>query len=233
MILILANRDVRDSLSRFVNSLAASNSTPRTGAPDRDPGVINTIISRDMQAQERQNLHTMQRQLDALDRDQPKKTDKPAPAGDKDGDRPLSFKATVFFVRYDAARDKIQLAPVVRTIPRTSTPALTLLKELLHGPSAAEKRSGLATLIPPGTAVRRLHVADGVLQIDLSGHFIRGQKFGREGMILQIYQIVNSMVRFPSVSGIRFLIDGKTAASAGGDWVRMDRVFTAKTDPLQ
>lgn len=226
-ILLLANKEVRQSISQFIDNLSTSDNQPgRDHRPERNPGLINKIISRDMHNKEEDNLRLIRRRMNRHNRTGSRRRKPENPR------IPLSFKATLYFVRYSAARDRIRLIEVGRTIRKTKTPAYTVLQTLIRGPLAAERAKGLSSLIPASSRIRKLHIKNGILYIDFNRAFIRNQKFGKEGLILQIYQIVNSMCRFPTISGVRFTIGGKSLSTAGGDWIRLNRTFRPNARPL-
>ena len=228
LILILANKEVRQSLSRFIDSITSSGKKQAgEHRPERNPGLINRIISTDMHRREEDNLRLIRKQMNR--NSNPKKDRRGKQVSRKSH---ITFKAVLYFVRYNAARDSIRLTPVARTIRRTKTPAYTVLQTLIRGPLRSERRKNLNSLIPRGTRIRRLHVKNKILYIDFNRAFLSRQKFGKEGLILQIYQIVNSMCRFPTVSGVRFTIEGKSISTAGGDWIQLNRTFRPKLSPI-
>ena len=228
LILILTNQEVLESISNFFWNITASGNQKGTShRPERNPGLINRIISQDMQTRERENIQLIRKQLRQRGRQpaagRPKLNTPPSP---------LTFAATLYFVRYDASGDRIRLIPVTRTIRKTRTPAYTVLTTLLRGPGGTERGRGLSSLIPADTRLRKLHLKRRTLYIDLNTAFIQNQKFGKEGLILQIYQIVNSMCRFPTISSVRFTIEGRTLKAANGDRVKLDKIFYPKLRPL-
>lgn len=114
------------------------------------------------------------------------------------------------FSTYLAMKSKIQ--PVSRTLPRTPAPLRLALTELLQGPEPHERRAGLSTAIPPGTQLRGLRVTDGIAVIDLSDEFSVG---GGGPVRLRYAQLTFTATQYPTVRGVRVLVDGRPAAQLG------------------
>lgn len=95
-------------------------------------------------------------------------------------------------------------APVAVT--RTAPGIQGLVRSLLAGPTLRERRRGLTTAIPSGTAIRELEIARRVVTIDLGGRFAAG----RNEHLLQarVGQLVRTLRSVPGVLGVRVRIEG-------------------------
>jgi len=203
--------------------------------PLPDTSDLRAVISQDMREQEKKLRELLEKeQQDIANQqtaaNQPSAANQGVAAPSVTGES--SFSVRIFFVYYDTANDLFLLKPVTRVLKRDDTPAFTTLQALFAGPTAEELRAGYRTLLPKNLQVRRMHVENGILVIDLSREFLYNQTSGREGLILQIYQIVNSMTDFKTVQAVRFLIEGERHAGLGGDGVPFDRAFIHTERPL-
>lgn len=235
LIVLAANPPVLKELGRLLSGTAgqstASSTNARSGQTNRtlsasesaapptlrrlpDTSELEAIISRDMREQEKRITEGLE---------------KKSPSREKEGQ---THQVQLHFARYDAPHDQLVLTPVNRTVRQSETPALTALVSLLEGPSAEELKAGYRSLIPRGVRIRRMHVEKGILILDVSREFIHNQTLGQEGLILQIYQVVNTMTDFPTVDGVRFLVEGRILPAAGGDGVPLDRIFRHNPRPL-
>lgn len=139
--------------------------------------------------------------------------------------RPL----TVYLVRGE------RLAPVRRVVPASAAVARASLAALLRGPTAAERRAGYLSAIPPGTVVHDLGLARGVLTVDLTRRFESGG--GSLSMQLRVAQVVFTATQFSSVRRVAFRIDGRPVAAIGGEGVMVSppvgrAAFEAQAPPI-
>jgi germination protein M len=109
------------------------------------------------------------------------------------------------------------VAPVRRTVPHTVAPARAALAALLRGPSAAERAAGITTAIPPGTPLRGVSLAHGVLLVDVGRRFESGG--GSLSMLLRVAQVVHTATQFPGVRRVAFALDGRRVTAIGGEGV--------------
>jgi spore germination protein GerM len=242
LIVLMANpkvtRDIQDILTTprknpetKKDTSRAEPGTPRQEAapeipeniirPTPDTSALRDIITRDMMEQEQK--------LKALLEEEGRRANNTVDAANP---QETSFSVRIFFVYYDEANDQLLLRPVRRTLRQGDTPALTTLQALLSGPTQEEMRAGYRTLLPKNLQVRRMHVDNGILLIDLSRDFLYNHTMGQEGIILQIYQIVNSMTDFSTVRAVRFLIEGQQHSTIGGDGIPFDQPFRHNERPL-
>ena len=85
---------------------------------------------------------------------------------------------------------------------------------MLTGPSAAEYAAGLRSRIPAGTTVRGVRISAGIATVDLSSSFESAAS--PSAMPLRIAQVVYTLTQFPTVTGVRFAINGQGVTVVGG-----------------
>jgi hypothetical protein len=101
-----------------------------------------------------------------------------------------------------------------RTVPATTGIGQAALDRMLTGPSAAEYAAGLRSRIPAGTTVRGVRISAGIATVDLSSSFESAAS--PSAMPLRIAQVVYTLTQFPTVSGVRFAINGQGVTVVGG-----------------
>ena len=74
--------------------------------------------------------------------------------------------ATTTIFLYFLRRGELGVAE--RRVPATTMPATAAVRALLAGPDEEERAAGLAPAVTAGVALRRLAIADGVAEVDLS-----------------------------------------------------------------
>lgn len=121
---------------------------------------------------------------------------------------------TIYLVRGE------KLAAAHRTVPATPAIATAALRELLRGPTAAERRVGLGTTIPSGTRLRGISIAAGVARIDLTGRYDDGG--GSLGMFLRLGQVVYTLTAFDTVRSVRFALDGRDVTTFSSEGIVLD-----------
>jgi len=122
--------------------------------------------------------------------------------------RPVRTRtARLWFVKLDDD-GAIELAPVSRLLPAGDSPLGDNLAALLAGPTTAESRSGVVSLIPAGTAVRSVTVKGDTAVIDFNEQF-RFNALGIEGLRAELRQVVWAATEFPTVSRVQVLIEGR------------------------
>ena len=107
---------------------------------------------------------------------------------------------------------------VVKDIPKSDSPLADALHALFAGPSASEAEQGLISLIPPGTRLLSAVVKNGVATLNLSEDF-RFNRYGIEGYIGQLSQVVFTATTFPTVTAVQFLLDGQRREYLGAEGV--------------
>jgi Immunoglobulin-like domain of bacterial spore germination/Sporulation and spore germination len=101
-----------------------------------------------------------------------------------------------------------------RAVPATVSVGRASVDRLLAGPSAAEYAAGLRSQIPAGTTLRGLRISSGIATVDLSSSF--GSGAAPSTMPLRLAQVVYTLTQFPTVSGVRFEVDGQGVTLIGG-----------------
>lgn len=108
---------------------------------------------------------------------------------------------------------------IVRTVDKTNTPLTASLKALLAGPSLNEMEKGTMSLIPEGTKLLSASITDRVAYLSFSDEF-NINKYGVEGYIGQLMQIVYTATAFSTIDSVQFLINGqKQNYLAEGVWI--------------
>ena len=116
---------------------------------------------------------------------------------------------------------------VMRAVPKVPRIGAEAVKALLGGPNADERGAGLSTAIPASTEFRDLTIVGGIARVDLSGSFESGG--GGLGLTLRLAQVTCTLNAFPTVSGVRFALDGELRDVLSGDGVVVDRPVTCAT----
>jgi hypothetical protein len=93
------------------------------------------------------------------------------------------------------------------------------LTSLLAGPTSSEKAAGLTTAIPAGTHLLAVSIKDRTATVDLSKPFARGG--GSLSMTARLAQVVYTVTQFPTVSDVRFRLDGRPVTVFGGEGVML------------
>lgn len=124
----------------------------------------------------------------------------------------VSYK--VWFVRSEA------LATVPRTHAATLGVGSVALQDLLAGPTASERSGGIGSAVPEGTRLLGLTVANGIATVDLSSEFESGG--GSLSMFARLGQVACTLDQFPTVSGIRFALDGEPVDVFSGEGIVLD-----------
>lgn len=112
----------------------------------------------------------------------------------------------------------ISTREVKRRIASTESPLTDTIQTLLSGPSEAEIRSGLVSLIPHGTKLRSIVVRGSTAIIDFNESFMYN-RYGSEGFASQLKQVVYTATVFPSVQDVQILVEGKERDYLGGEGV--------------
>lgn len=101
-----------------------------------------------------------------------------------------------------------------RTVPATTSTGRAALGGLLTGPSAAEYAAGLRSQIPAGTTLLGVRISAGTATVDLSSSFESAAS--PSAMPLRIAQVVYTLTQFPTVTAVRFEINGQGVTMIGG-----------------
>ncbi len=101
-----------------------------------------------------------------------------------------------------------------QTGPATTGVGQAALDALLTGPSAAGSAAGLRSQIPAGTSLLGLRISAGTATVDLSSSFASAAS--PSTMPLRIAQVVYTLTQFPTVTALRFELDGQGVTVIGG-----------------
>jgi len=132
-----------------------------------------------------------------------------------------SRTSKLYFVRISET-GKPELVASERRITYQSAPLTETLKELLKGPSPAEKQRGISSLIPSGTEIKSVSIRDGIAFINLNESF-QFNPYGAEGYRTQVLQIVYTATEFPGIQGVQFLLEGRKV-----DYLSPEGVYIGK-----
>jgi hypothetical protein len=146
----------------------------------------------------------------------PRPTSTPAPAASG------TSVVRAYFV-LGSFTDNEGLAPVLREVPQTKAVATAAMRELLAGPNAAEMaaRPAMYTAIPDGTTLLGISIADGIATVNLSQEFESGG--GSASMQARVAQVTYTLTQFPTVTGVRFQLDGEPVTALGGEGIVLDQ----------
>jgi spore germination protein GerM len=115
-----------------------------------------------------------------------------------------------------------RLGVAERRVAATTMPATAAVKQLLAGPTAAERSAGLSSAVPAGVKLRRLTISDGTARLDLSRAFAGGDRSGAS-MTARVAQIVYTLTRYPTVRAVDFKLDGRPVEALGDEGLLLER----------
>jgi germination protein M len=118
--------------------------------------------------------------------------------------------------------DNEGLAPVLREVPRTRAVGAAAMAALLEGPNDAElgARPAMYTTIPDGTRFLGLRIEGGVATVNLSREFESGG--GSASVLGRLAQVVFTLTQFPTVSAVKFELDGEPVTVFSGEGVVLE-----------
>ncbi|MDR3283649.1 MAG: GerMN domain-containing protein [Treponema sp.] len=125
----------------------------------------------------------------------------------------------LWFIQID--RDGlISRKEVRRGLSKTNSPLTSAVQALLTGPSITDLEKGFVSLIPEGTKLLSASIVNRVATLSFSEEF-EYNRYGVEGYLGQLAQIVYTATAFPTVDSVQFLIEGELREYLGGDGVRI------------
>ncbi len=135
----------------------------------------------------------------------------------------------VYFVR-DAGMT-FTLEPVNRRLGRTTAEERAALQvgALTRGPPADEASRGLATAVPPDTAVLGASLSGGVLSVDLSAAFERGG--GTSAMLARLNQLYYTLTQPTDVDAVRLLVEGEPVVVFSGEGLMVQQPWVRGEQP--
>ena len=107
---------------------------------------------------------------------------------------------SVYFVQGE------QLAPVTRP----GTTALEAVRQLIAGPTRAERGRGFRTYVPAATRVRSVSVANGIATVDLTEPFVAGTN--PDTMLARLSELVRTLTGVQGATKVQLLVNGATTA---------------------
>ena len=118
--------------------------------------------------------------------------------------------------------DNSGLAPVLREVPRTQAVGSAAMAVLLAGPNDGELRArpAMYTVIPEGTRFLGLRVEGGIATVNLSREFESGG--GSASVLGRLAQVVYTLTQFPTITGVKFELDGVPVTVFSGEGVLLD-----------
>jgi hypothetical protein len=108
-----------------------------------------------------------------------------------------------------------------RSLPATRTVAAAAVNALLGGTNGTEQSAGLASVVPAGSSLLSLTIAEGVATANLNSTFASGG--GSFSMQARIAQVVFTLTQFPTVQKVLFQLNGVTATTFGGEGLLLDK----------
>ncbi len=132
---------------------------------------------------------------------------------------PVKRERSLYFMRMDQDGTIVRVK-TIRKIAVSDSPLQDALGALLAGPSAEERNTGLATLIPPGTILLSATVRGTTAYLSFSEEF-QFNSYGIEGYAAQLRQIVWTATEFSTVRDVQILIEGRRLDYLAGDgmWI--------------
>jgi len=95
------------------------------------------------------------------------------------------------------------------------------MAELLAGPTDAERADGLVSVVPEGTELLDVNLADGLATVDLSSEFETGG--GSLSMTARVAQVVFTATQFDNADRVLFWLDGRPIEFLGGEGLVLDQ----------
>jgi len=125
---------------------------------------------------------------------------------------------SVYFTQIDKDGQILQ-SKVTRKLPVSDSPMQDALNAMLAGPSADEINRGILNFIPENTRILSAAVRGSTAYISFSENFMLN-KFGVEGYVAQLRQIVWTVTEFSNVNDVQILIEGRRLDYLGeGIWI--------------
>jgi hypothetical protein len=95
-------------------------------------------------------------------------------------------------------------------VTRPGATALDAVRQLLAGPTRAERRRGFRTYVPAATRVHDVTVANGIATVDLTRPFATGSN--PDSMLARLSELVRTLTGLQGTKKVQLLIDGATTA---------------------
>ena len=127
---------------------------------------------------------------------------------------PEKEEVKIYFVKFNEKSEKMLLTPVTRKVGR-GLPLENTMRELIKGPTTAEKKKGLLTAVPSNLRLNGIRIKNDIAEIDFNGAI----EEGASGSILinRIDQIVYTATQFSNIKSIVIKINGRPRQTLGTD----------------
>lgn len=112
------------------------------------------------------------------------------------------------------------LVAVLREVPKTKAVATAAMNALLDGPASDEAAAAITSAIPDGTKLLGLSISNGIATVDLSHEFESGG--GSAAVLTRLGQVVYTLTQFPTVTKVRFRIDGQAVPVFSSEGIALD-----------
>ena len=122
----------------------------------------------------------------------------------------------MFFISRNG--DAIVLKDVRRQVVHRDAPLTATLKALMAGPTAAEQKESLISLIPVKSRLQDVNVRGDTAYISFSEEF-RFNDYGVPGLQAQVRQIVYTATEFSNIKRVQLLINGKKVSNLAQEGV--------------
>ncbi len=128
----------------------------------------------------------------------------------EDVQAPDKSPVTLYFFneRIISMDDCDEVVPVTRLVPKTTAVATEALRELLKGPTEAEKAQGFTSVIPAGSKLNSLNLVNGEARADFNAATESGG--GSCSMSARVAEIRSTLLAFPTIKTVTLSIDGRT-----------------------
>lgn len=133
--------------------------------------------------------------------------------------KPATMNLKLCFILIDSD-GSVSRKEVTRSMAKTDSPLTAAVNALIQGPTVAEEKNGCRSLIPKSTKLIGASVKNGVATLNFSSDF-EFNRYGVEGTLGQLQQIVYTATAFPTVDSVQFLIEGdkREYLSSEGVWI--------------
>ena len=134
-------------------------------------------------------------------------------------DKPIIPKTNVKLYFVSIGGDgSISRKQITRNLQKTNSPLTSAINALLEGPILEELNDDCMSLIPEGSRLLSASVKDKVATLNFSEEF-EFNRYGVEGYIGQLMQVVYTATAFPTVESVQFLVEGQRKEYIGSEGV--------------
>jgi hypothetical protein len=95
-------------------------------------------------------------------------------------------------------------------VTRPGSTALDAVRQLIAGPTRAERGRGFRTYVPAGTRVRSVTVANGLATVDLTQPFVGGTN--PDSLLARLSELVRTLTGVEGAKEVQLLVEGATTA---------------------